>query len=132
MDAKTKGKILNALRKLTYSYPPRNAVKERAKVDKALYQCETCCTYCYEGTSDTNFANYLRVYKDNIVVKRRVEVDHIHPMIAIVSGWTWSWDDIINRLFCEEEGMQLLCELCHDEKTREENEQRKLLRKEKK
>ena len=34
MDKKTHGKIISALRKLTYAYPPRNEVKKAAKVAK--------------------------------------------------------------------------------------------------
>lgn len=47
-----------------------------------------------------------------------IQVDHIVPC-----GSLRSWDDLAGfaeRLFCEEEGFQLLCKPCHLEKTKEE------------
>jgi len=45
-------------------------------------------------------------------------VDHINPVVPL-SGFT-NWDDIINRLFCEKKGLQVLCSTCHDQKTLKE------------
>jgi thymidine kinase len=52
--------------------------------------------------------------------------DHIEPVIPI-TGFT-TWDDAIHRLFETEDKYQALCHLCHDEKTKQENMERKLLR----
>ena len=51
-----------------------------------------------------------------------VQVDHKQPVVPL-SGWV-SWDDFINRLFCEVDGYQVLCKRCHDLKTKSENKQR--------
>jgi hypothetical protein len=49
-------------------------------------------------------------------------VDHISP---IISGDNRNnWNDIINRMFVEEEGLQVLCKDCHDAKTKDEREKR--------
>ena len=53
-----------------------------------------------------------------------VAVDHIHPVIDPETGFT-SWDDTINRLFCEAEGLQVLCRDCHKRKTADERVLRK-------
>jgi 5-methylcytosine-specific restriction endonuclease McrA len=55
--------------------------------------------------------------------------DHIDPVVPL-SGFS-SWDDIIRRLFVGEDGWQAICVTCHDKKTKEENDKRKALRKEK-
>jgi hypothetical protein len=49
-------------------------------------------------------------------------VDHIEPIVP-VTGWE-SWDSYIERMFCEKEGLQILCEECHDVKTRAEKKKR--------
>jgi hypothetical protein len=50
---------------------------------------------------------------------KNVFVDHILPIIDPEVGFT-SWDDFINRLFCEREGLQCICGDCHDKKTTNE------------
>lgn len=52
-----------------------------------------------------------------------VVVDHIEPVVA-TTGFV-SWDFVIARLFCSEEGLQVMCKGCHQIKTKEENAERK-------
>lgn len=55
------------------------------------------------------------------------QVDHREPLIPI--GHTledMSWDDVIERLWCGENNLQVLCEMCHNEKSSNERKQRKL------
>lgn len=55
--------------------------------------------------------------------QKQVEVNHIIPVIPI-EGFT-TWDDVIKRMFCEKDGLEVLCKPCHKEITKQENEQRK-------
>lgn len=53
-----------------------------------------------------------------------VQVDHIEPV-----GSTSSWDEFIEKLFCEADNLQVLCKSCHKKKSaaeREENASSKL------
>lgn len=50
---------------------------------------------------------------------KNVHVDHIKPIIDPAVGFT-TWDDCINRMFCELDNLQVLCGDCHDKKTEEE------------
>lgn len=52
-----------------------------------------------------------------------VEVNHILPVVP-VEGFT-SWDLIIERMFCEKDGLEVVCKPCHKEITKKENEERK-------
>ena len=62
--------------------------------------------------------------------KSYVVVDHIDPLIPLhLSFEDMSLDEVINRLWCPESNLQVLCEECHKLKTKEE---RKLRKKEKK
>lgn len=48
-----------------------------------------------------------------------VHVDHIDPVIDPQEGFV-SWDKVINRMFCEADGLQVLCRDCHKRKTNDE------------
>ena len=54
---------------------------------------------------------------------KEVAVDHIDPVVP-VSGFT-TWDEVIERMFVEKEGLQVLCKECHRVKCQEEKQQRK-------
>jgi hypothetical protein len=125
-----RGRIIASLRKLTYSWTPRNEVRKRARVAPGVYQCESCAKLCYEGKSEKNFNKYKEQFKDRELVQEVPEVDHIETVFPLVSGWVFSYDEYIARLFVEEDKMQLLCKACHKEKTKGEEEIRRELRKE--
>lgn len=59
-------------------------------------------------------------YECNICHKlfplKQVEVDHIIPIMD--KGVTW--DEVIKRMFCEKDNLQVLCKGCHSKKTKEE------------
>lgn len=49
-----------------------------------------------------------------------VKVDHIKPVVDPNVGFV-SWDMYIDRMFCEVENLQVLCDPCHDFKTKTES-----------
>lgn len=52
-----------------------------------------------------------------------VQVNHKEPVIPL-TGFV-SWDDVIERLFCEKDGLEVLCKPCHKIITKQENDKRK-------
>lgn len=52
-----------------------------------------------------------------------VQSDHIVPVVPL-DGFD-CWDAYIERLFCEVDGLQVLCKDCHKVKTKEENDERR-------
>lgn len=56
-----------------------------------------------------------------------VQVDHIEPV-----GSTSSWDEFIEKLFCEADNLQVLCKPCHKKKTKNELESKESKSKKKK
>ena len=54
---------------------------------------------------------------------KEVQVDHIAPIVP-VTGFD-SYDATVDRLFCEVDGFQVMCKLCHAVKTKEENATRR-------
>ena len=47
--------------------------------------------------------------------QKQVQVDHTEPI-----GSLTSWDEFIDKLFCEKENLQVLCRKCHTTKTKKE------------
>lgn len=100
--------LINRLRRASFAYPPRNEAMKEARVDRGLYKCAHCVI---EG-------------KDVIWRAKEVKADHILPVVDPTVGFV-DWNNFINRLFCEKEGFQILCEEHHDLKTEKENLGRK-------
>lgn len=52
-----------------------------------------------------------------------VQVDHMLPVVDPKVGFI-SWDTYIDRLYCEEDNLQVLCLPCHKIKSKEERGKR--------
>lgn len=94
--------ITSTLRRASYRWFARNEAKKLARVDRGLYKCAMC-----EG-----------IFKDKDTV-----IDHIEPVVPFtgfpmhpITGEE-DWTIFINRLFCDTDGFQILCDPCHDQKT---------------
>ena len=104
--------IKGGLRSVSIRWPPRYTVLNSAFTESKIniktgrmakhYKCNSC--------------------KEDFPLKE-VEVNHIEPVVP-VTGFT-SWDDTIERLFCEESGLEVLCRPCHKLVTKKENNDRK-------
>ena len=55
---------------------------------------------------------------------KNVFVDHIDPIVDPRVGFV-SWDVFIERMFCEEDNLQVVCGDCHDKKSLKERAQAK-------
>jgi len=113
-DAKWKSFIKNQLRGATRKWAPIGDCLRNARVERGLYMCEGCKKHV-----PTTVKNGARRTKN-------VLVDHIEPIVP-VTGWV-SWDSCIERMFCEEDNLQLLCKACHDSKSKEETGERAMHR----
>jgi hypothetical protein len=57
---------------------------------------------------------------------KETNVDHKEPVIPVgILSRDMSWDDIIERIFCDRTNLQVLCKGCHSIKSKEENAARK-------
>lgn len=107
-EGRLKAFIIAALRSATRRYPPKYECLNEAKTEKKInpktkrlaqfYRCNAC------GMDFTS--------KD-------VQVDHIIPVVDPRDGFK-TWDDYINRLFCDKSNLQVLCTTCHQLKTSQE------------
>jgi 5-methylcytosine-specific restriction endonuclease McrA len=100
--------ITSTLRAGARRWQPKYDTLNRAKTEKKInektgrlaqhYRCSQC---------------------SNEFTAKDMEVDHILPAVDPVVGFT-SWDEFINRLFCEAENLQALCRGCHKIKSSQE------------
>lgn len=106
-EAKYRSFITSTLRGGSRRWAPISDVKKKARVSRGLYLCAGC------GEHAPNTLKEGRKRVQNIFV------DHIEPIVDPEKGFE-NWDEFIERMFCEEENLQLLCKACHDEKSTKE------------
>ena len=112
-DARFRSFVTSALRAASRRWPPKYKAlkeafvgrKENKKTGKLAmhYKCAKCKKH---------------------FVATDVQVDHKLPVVDPKTGFV-SWDDFINRIFCEIENLQVMCKPCHKVKTEEEKLERK-------
>lgn len=104
--------IKSALRSASQRWPPKYTVLSKAKTGKKI-----------NSKTGRLAEHYLCAACKEAFPAKDVQVNHKFPVIP-VSGFD-SWDDVIKRLFCEEDGLEVLCIPCHKAITKQENEERK-------
>ena len=108
-EARFRSFVKGSLRQATMKWAPIQTVKKKARTRRGFY----LCAECGQEVPATTKEGRKRV--------KNVHVDHIHPVVDPAVGWT-TWDDLIERLFCEEEGLRVLCADCHKVITDEEKQ----------
>jgi len=109
-EARFKSFIKGQLRAATVKWPPIQNVVKQSVTRRGFKMC-ACCDQEVPVT----------IVVDGKRMKNTF-CDHISPIVP-VTGWV-SWDDCIERMFCEEENLQILCKACHDDKSAGEAKQR--------
>jgi len=115
-DARFHAFIMSALRKAHSKWGPKNRAKTKARVRRGFYLCAGC--------GEVVPASIKGVYKTGPKAGKprkldNAAVDHINPVIDPAEGFV-SYDRVIERMFVEDDGYQILCRNCHSSKTAEE------------
>lgn len=109
-EARYRSFVTSTLRAGSRKWPPKyetlNAAKTEKKVNKATGRLAQ---------------HYLCAGCQDEYTQKDVQVDHIKPVIDPKKGFI-SWDVYIDRMFCEQPNLQVLCKVCHLEKTKQEKE----------
>lgn len=110
-EARYRSFIISTLRRSSSRWGPRNACKKAARhheklpsptTGRLVYHCR--CAGC-----------------GGLFPETTCSVDHINPVIDPKVGFQ-DWDTYIERMYCEADGFQVLCEDCHSTKTKEERD----------
>lgn len=107
-EAAFKSFVKNNLRNATRKWAPISDCLKNARTRRGFYLCNGC---------KQEVPNTIRDEKGKRI--KNVHVDHIDPIIDPAVGWV-SWDETINRMYCEADNLQVLCHDCHKVKTDEE------------
>lgn len=109
-EARYRSFVISTLRAGSRKWPPKyetlNAAKTEKKVNKATGRLAQ---------------HYLCAMCEQEYTQKDVQVDHIKPVVDPKKGFV-SWDTYIDRMFCEGKNLQVLCKICHAEKTKIEKE----------
>ena len=109
-EARYRSFVTSTLRAGSRKWPPKyetlNAAKTEKKINKATGRLAQ---------------HYLCAMCEQEYTQKDVQVDHIKPVIDPKKGFV-SWDTYIDRMFCEGKNLQVLCKICHAEKTKIEKE----------
>lgn len=116
--------IIPHLRKASRWWPPKNEARKKAERKviigsfkngrpkyETLYECAEC----------------TRKGLTKLHSRENTHADHIIE-VAGLNGFD-SWDNLINRMFCDSNGYQILCIQHHEEKTKKNQEKRKAAKK---
>ena len=94
----------------------RSALRNKSRWWKPITQCRMSSRRAYKGTNKRQKFEYQCNKCKNWFPDKEIAVDHKIPAGSLNSG-----DDLkgfVERLFCEEEHLQVLCSSCHDVKTK--------------
>lgn len=109
-EARFRSFIKSTLRSATSKWGPNTKCKQLSKVCRGKYKCAECGKI---GPPTLPIPAGKKRRINNAVV------DHIDPIIDPHVGFR-TWDEVIERMFCELDNLQVLCHPCHTVKTAEE------------
>jgi hypothetical protein len=107
-ESKFNSFIRGNLRRTSQKWPPIANCLKQARVARGEYLCAGCKEIVPASTKDDSGRRV-----------KNVHVDHIDPVVDPKVGFE-NWDVFIQRMFVEDEGLQVLCHACHTIKTEEE------------
>lgn len=101
----------------------RSALRQKSRWWKPISQAKILARRAYKGPNkrrkwEYKCAECLQYFPD-----KEINVDHITP-----AGTLKHYNDLpgfVERLFCEVDGLQVMCTKCHDKKTAEERKNKK-------
>ncbi len=96
----------------------RSALRQKSRWWKPITQCKLKARRPYKGSNKRQKFEYQCNNCKEWFPDKRVNVDHITPAGTLRSAA--DLPGFVERLFCEIDGLQVLCSKCHDEKTKQE------------
>ena len=94
----------------------RSALRQKSRWWKPITQCRMASRRAYKGPNKRQKFEYQCNQCKSWFPDKEVAVDHKIPAGSLNNG-----DDLkgfVDRLFCEQEHLQVLCNGCHDVKTK--------------
>lgn len=96
----------------------RSALRQKSRWWKPKDAAKLLVRRKYSGKNKRQKWEFLCAHCDKWYMDKETEVDHIIPAGSLKSSI--DLPGFVERLFCEVEGFQVLCKVCHLKKTQEE------------
>ncbi len=96
----------------------RSALRQKSRFWKPILQCKYEARRAYKGPNKRQKFEYLCNSCNKWFPDKKINVDHMVPAGSL--NCAQDLPGFVERLFCEKEHLQVLCETCHDEKTKQE------------
>lgn len=94
----------------------RSALRQKSRWWKPITQCKMLARRDYKGPLKRQKFEYQCNYCKKWFPEKKINVDHIIPAGSL--NCAEDLGPFVERLFCEIDNLQVLCESCHDVKTK--------------
>ncbi len=94
----------------------RSALRQKSRWWKPITECKLKAKRTYKGTNKRQKFEYQCATCKNWFPEKQINVDHIKPAGSL--NCAQDLPGFVERLFCEIDNLQVLCEKCHDVKTK--------------
>lgn len=98
----------------------RSALRQKSRWWKPIMECKLAARREYNGSLKRQKWEYLCNECNKWFPEKKINVDHIVPAGAL--NCAADLPAFVERLFCEVDNLQVLCEGCHNEKTKLEKD----------
>jgi 5-methylcytosine-specific restriction endonuclease McrA len=96
----------------------RSALRQKSRWWKPITQTKMNARRAYKGPNKRQKFEYQCVHCTKWFPEKKINVDHIHPAGSL--NCANDLPGFVERLFCESDNLQVLCESCHNVKTKED------------
>jgi 5-methylcytosine-specific restriction endonuclease McrA len=96
----------------------RSGLRQKSRFWKPITQCKMAARRTYKGPNKRQKFEYQCNVCNNWFPEKKINIDHINP-----AGSLRCANDLpgfVERLFCEIDNLQCICEKCHNVKTQNE------------
>ena len=94
----------------------RSALRQKSRFWKPITECKLKARRLYKGTNKRQKFEYQCNVCKNWFIEKKINVDHIAAAGSLRSSK--DLPGFVERLFCEVDNLQVLCEVCHNKKTK--------------
>lgn len=96
----------------------RSTLRQKSRWWKPITECKMKSRRAYKGPNKRQKFEYLCKSCNMWFPYNKINVDHIKPAGSL--NCAQDLPGFVERLFCEQDNLQVLCEKCHDIKTKSE------------
>ena len=98
----------------------RSGLRQKSRFWKPILQCKLEARRAYKGPNKRQKFEYQCNECKEWFQEKKINVDHMVPAGSL--NCAADLPGFVERLFCEKEHLQVLCEKCHDHKTKLEKD----------